>query len=63
MKRLVRKRSTVWDWLLYVGIGLAILAAAAVYVVATSGKAEFPVKWFGLTLATPIIFSILIRGS
>lgn len=56
------RSSTVWDWLLYVGIGLAILAAAAIYVVGTGGRGEFPFKWLVLIAETPVVFSILIKN-
>jgi hypothetical protein len=46
---------------IYVAVGLAVLASIILYANATGRKSDFPVRWVGLVLNTPLVFWLLIR--
>lgn len=53
------------DILAYVGIGLGVLGLLLAWVkynLDTGGNGNFPIRWVGLALNTPLVFWLLIRG-
>jgi hypothetical protein len=64
----VRKRAAnrrLIDFVLYITIGLALVAFAAIYAihaVRTGGKGELPLKWIGLVGETAVLFGYVGRA-
>jgi hypothetical protein len=53
--------SKIRDWLIYVGVGLAVVASIIIYANSTGNRGEFPTRWVGLVVNTALVFWILIK--